>query len=109
MYNFSAKLCDAIIWLKGNFNPSILTDKKQRHQWVVDQLAYVKLHNLDGINVDFESEIFQPDIQTRNGLTAIMKELKEALPKSQVDEDITIMIYYNEYNAGKRSGHYFYN
>ena len=98
-----------ILRLKGNFNASILTDEKQRHQWVVHQLAYIKRHNLDGINVDFESEIFEPDIQTRNGLTAIMKELKQALPYSQVDEDITIMIYYNEYNVGKRSGQYFYN
>jgi di-N-acetylchitobiase len=65
-----------------------LTDKHARSQWVAEKVQYARENFLDGINVDFESDIPGDKPKEKKGLTLLMQELntafKKAFPHSQV-------------------------
>ena len=85
-----------------NFPTNQLTNATARSEWVALQVQRAKQFYLDGINIDFEDAIPANETKTRDGLTALTCEAKEAfntaLPGSQVQaviiSNVSVMSYY---------------
>lgn len=63
----------------ADFPVEKLTSATERHKWVVEKVQYAQDNFLDGINVDFESAVEDP--QKKQGLTALIQELASAFRK----------------------------
>ncbi|ELT97583.1 hypothetical protein CAPTEDRAFT_226035 [Capitella teleta] len=74
----------------ANFPVQNLTSEAARHQWVAEKVQYAKENFLDGINVDFESDIPGNKPAEKKGLTQLIQELAESFRKTFVKPQVSI-------------------
>ena len=63
----------------ADFTKGNLTDAADRHRWVLEHVKYVEDNFLDGLNVDYERGISKDQPKLRDALTALVRELSDAL------------------------------
>ena len=63
----------------ADFTKGNLTDAADRHRWVLEHVKYVEDNFLDGLNVDYEQAISKDQPKLRDALTALIRELSDAL------------------------------
>lgn len=83
------KVVKLVDFTKGN-----LTDAADRHRWVLEQVNYVENNFLDGLNVDYEKGISKDQPKLRDALTALVKELSNALHSRYKHPQVTFAIPY---------------
>ena len=72
-----------LLWhfCEADFPGANLTSEANRRTWVQQQVEYIQMNYLDGINVDFEETIAKSNQVERDGLSLLMWELYGVLKK----------------------------
>lgn len=89
------------------FAKSELQNTTARAKFVREQVQNAQLLKLDGINLDFESEIGPLEFSDRSALTMLTKELYNAFHASNPYSQVTFDVAWSADNIDQRNYNYF--